>query len=261
MRKLVVPMVAFMAMTFSDIAFADHHNKLYQVSTIGSLSQGVYDGPFTFKQLMANGDQGLGTFNNLSGEMVAVDGKYYQINDKGDLRLVKPSQKTPFAEVTNFKPTIYVSVGKIDSYQALNDELLKDFKNKNIPYAIRVDGDFDLVKARNLRAQKKPYRPLVQAAKEQAVFDFKKVKGTMVGFWFPHYWNGIGVGGFHMHFVNDRRTTGGHVLEIKMRNAKISIAPMNDLQIILPNDKAFANANLDPVDLKEDLKAAEGGTD
>ncbi|MDF1796478.1 MAG: acetolactate decarboxylase [Coxiellaceae bacterium] len=261
MRKIELCIVALTSVVLAGAAFADHHNKLYQLSTIGALSQGVYDGPFTFKQLMAHGNQGLGTFNHLSGEMVAVDGKYYQINDKGDLNVVKPSQKTPFAEVTNFKPVIHVSVGKIDNYQALNDELLKDFKNKNIPYAIRVDGDFDLVKARNLRTQKQPYPPLVKAASEQAVFDFKHVKGTMVGFWFPHYWNGIGVGGFHMHFVNEKRTTGGHVLELRMRNAKISIAPMNDLQIVLPNDKAFANANLDPSFLHKDLKAAEGGTD
>ncbi|MDF1761268.1 MAG: acetolactate decarboxylase [Coxiellaceae bacterium] len=261
MNKFILPLVAVTSIAFTDLALAYHHNKLYQVSTIGALSQGVYDGPFTFKQLMANGDQGLGTFNNLSGEMVAVDGKYYQISDTGELRIVKPNQKTPFAEVTNFKPTIHITVGKVDSYQVLSDELLKDFKNKNIPYAIRVDGDFDLVRARNLRTQKKPYPPLVKAASEQAVFDFKNVKGTMVGFWFPHYWNGIGVGGFHMHFVNDKRTTGGHVLEVKMRSAKISIAPMNDLQIILPNDKAFAAANLDPSFLHKDLKAAEGGTD
>ncbi len=259
MKKSILPLALLSAIT--TLAFAGDYNKLYQVSTIGALSQGVYDGPFTFKQLMQNGDQGLGTFNNLSGEMVAVDGQFYQINDKGDLRKVTPDQKTPFAEVVKFKPTIHVRVNNIDSYQALNDELLKDFKNKNIPYAIRVDGDFQYVKARNLRTQMKPYPPLVKAASEQAIFDFKNLKGTMVGFWFPHYWNGIGVGGFHMHFVNDKRTTGGHVLELKMKNAKISIAPLNDLQIILPNDKAFAGANLDPSFLHKDLKAAEGGTD
>ena len=47
---------------------------LFQASTIGALLDGAYDGDVSFAQLAEHGDLGLGTFNALDGEMIAVDG-------------------------------------------------------------------------------------------------------------------------------------------------------------------------------------------
>jgi wobble nucleotide-excising tRNase len=47
---------------------------LFQVSTIDALLQGVLDGFFTFEDLKTHGDFGIGTFDSLDGEMIALDG-------------------------------------------------------------------------------------------------------------------------------------------------------------------------------------------
>ena len=40
---------------------------------------GVYDGDLTYQELARHGDFGLGTFDALDGEMIALDGAFYQI--------------------------------------------------------------------------------------------------------------------------------------------------------------------------------------
>ena len=237
----------------------DHkkENALYQLSTASALFEGVYDGALTYEQLAQYGDFGLGTFNQLAGEMLAIDGEFYQITDTGELSHVKPDQLAPFAEVTFFKALHHSSISNVQDYDALATRLLAEFSNKNLPYAIRLDGVFKVVKARNIRRQCKPYRPFVKAAEDQALFDFEQVSGAMVGFWFPDYWNGIAIGGFHLHYVDDGRSTGGHVLELAIESAEIGLAPIRQLHIELPADEAFANANLDPAGLRAAIEKSE----
>src|SRR5947209_6927470 len=52
-------------------------NILFQVSTLDALLQGIYNGSFTVGQLKQQGDFGLGTYEGLDGEMIAVNGHYY----------------------------------------------------------------------------------------------------------------------------------------------------------------------------------------
>ena len=75
---------------------------LYQTSTINALLEGVYDGDVTFKELHKYGDIGIGTFDCLDGEMIGLDGTFYQIKTDGVAYVVDDSMKTPFAVVTFF---------------------------------------------------------------------------------------------------------------------------------------------------------------
>ena len=70
---------------------------LFQTSTIDALLVGVYDGETTFQELKRHGDFGLGTFNGLDGEMIALDGQFYQIKADGVAYPVPGSVKTPFS--------------------------------------------------------------------------------------------------------------------------------------------------------------------
>src|SRR5690349_11376074 len=79
-------------------------SAVFQVATIGSLALGVYDGNYDYGSLMKHGNFGVGTFLDLNGEMVAIDGDFYQIESSGKLKLVNAKQIVPFAEVTFFKP-------------------------------------------------------------------------------------------------------------------------------------------------------------
>lgn len=55
------------------------HHTLYQVSTATALVQGIYRGAVRIATLRKHGDLGLGTFEGLDGEMVIVDGHFFQV--------------------------------------------------------------------------------------------------------------------------------------------------------------------------------------
>ena len=63
-----------------------------------------------------------------------------------------------------------------------------------------------------------------------------------------------------MHFVTQDRTTGGHVLEMNVIKGKLSMEPLDQVQVYLPNTKSFAQADLSSKELHSAIKKAEGGT-
>lgn len=244
---------------FAGTVFATGTNQVFQVATIGSLARGVFDGDYTYGELFAEGNQGLGTLEGIDGEMVAVDSKYYQISAEGKLREVQANEIVPFAEVTNFKEEKSKKLKSIVGYDDVMEVIDGELTNKNLPYAIRIDGKFRGLHLRSLRKQEKPYTSLAHAATKQAIFDLKEVEGTIVGFWFPNYWAGIAVPGYHLHFVSKERDIGGHVLGLMIDNATLKIAEMQTVAVHLPKTESFSGANLDPESLHQDIKAAEGG--
>ena len=100
--------------------------------------------------------------------------------------------------------------------------------------AVRLDGHFDLVRARSVPRQEPPYRPLTDVVGEQHVFELTEVEGTMMGFRFPDYAEGIEVSGYHLHFVTADRSRGGHVLDSRAAGLKVGLDPSSDLHVELP---------------------------
>src|ERR1700753_3013199 len=58
-------------------------HTLFQVSTSAALVEGLYHGAVKVARLLGHGDFGLGTFVDLDGEMVVLDGVCYQISATG----------------------------------------------------------------------------------------------------------------------------------------------------------------------------------
>src|SRR5258708_39233856 len=58
-------------------------HTLFQVSISGALVAGVYDREVSVRSILEHGDFGLGTFANLDGEMVILDGRAYQVHGTG----------------------------------------------------------------------------------------------------------------------------------------------------------------------------------
>ena len=80
------------------------HSTLYQVSTSSALVEGVYQGAVTVKTLREHGDHGLGTFDHLDGEMIVLDGRFFQVRSDGSVRECEDDALTPFAVITHFVP-------------------------------------------------------------------------------------------------------------------------------------------------------------
>lgn len=77
-------------------------NTGFQVSTLGALNVGVYEGDATLAKLKSHGDFGLGTLEGLDGELVVLNGKFYQIKADGVVYPVANNSKIPFSTVTFF---------------------------------------------------------------------------------------------------------------------------------------------------------------
>ncbi|HEX3173822.1 MAG TPA: acetolactate decarboxylase [Solirubrobacterales bacterium] len=217
---------------------------LFQASTIGALIEGAYEGDLSFAELAEHGDLGLGTLNGLDGEMIAVDGRFFRADVDGAVSPIPPQSRTPFAVVTRFAPQVEAELeGPLDHDELLTslDELLPA---DAASCAIRLDGRFELVRARSVPRQHPPYRPLTEVVAEQHVFELRGVAGTMLGFRFPGYVEGIEVSGYHLHFIDESRKRGGHVLGSRSAGLRARLDPSSELRVELPPGVDLADPGL-----------------
>jgi acetolactate decarboxylase len=237
---------------------ADTLHEVFQNSTINALLEGVYDGSMTYDELRRHGDFGLGTFNALDGEMVAVDGEFYQVKADGVAYPVTNDQRTPFATVLFFRPTLRCPLtGPLDHehFQTLVESLME---GPNLFYAVRVDGRFTSVTTRSVPRQEKPYPRLAEVAKSQPVFHLNDVTGTLAGFRFPDFARGLNVPGFHLHFLTEDRSAGGHVLDLVLARGELAVDATARFHLELPTDPASLHADLGH-DFGDALDRAERG--
>jgi alpha-acetolactate decarboxylase len=87
-------------------------HTLFQVSTSGALVAGLYEKEVDVKSILEHGDFGLGTFANLDGEMVVLDGRVYQVQGTGRVSEASPDAGAPFAVVTRFSPQADVETAR-----------------------------------------------------------------------------------------------------------------------------------------------------
>ena len=220
------------------------HHTLYQVSTAGALVEGVYQGAVTVGRLREHGDFGLGTFENLDGEMVVLDGEVYRVGSDGTVGEVGDDSLTPFALVTRFGAGRSVVLPAVDHLDALTAALDGLRTSGNLFFAVRVDGRFDHVHVR-AACRTAPGVPLVTATAQQAEFELEAVRGTMVGFWSPPYASGFEVAGYHLHFLTDDRRAGGHVLGCRGASLEARVQDEGEIHLALPDNRAFLGADLD----------------
>ncbi len=231
-------------------------DTLYQVSTIDALLQGVYDGEVTVGELKKQGDFGIGTFHGLDGEMIFLDGVMYRFDVDGRIKEVDDKTKTPFAAVTAFGADYAEELGVIDDVNELYETLDGFIHSPNIFYAFRIDGEFEYIRTRSVPAQKKPYRPLVEIAAEQPEFEYHNIEGTLLGFWCPEYIQGINLPGYHFHFISDNRNSGGHLLELILKEGNVQVDYTTSFTMVLPENEEFLEADLS-VNRQEELEQVE----
>jgi acetolactate decarboxylase len=231
---------------------------LFQASTIGALLDGAFDGDLSFAELAEHGDLGLGTLNGLDGEMIALDGRFYRADVEGRVNEIDSDERTPFAVVTNFEPTVDAVLADDLGHDALLAALDALLPAKASSCAVRLDGRFESVRARSVPRQRPPYRPLAEVVADQHVFELDAVEGTMLGFRFPAYVEGIEVAGYHLHFISADRRRGGHVLDSRSSGLRGRLDPSDDLHVELPPAIDLADPDLAAA-THEAIEAAEHG--
>jgi acetolactate decarboxylase len=222
------------AMRHADLHAEHEPHVLFQASTIAALLDGSFEGDVTFAELAERGDLGLGTLNHLDGEMIALDGRFYRADVEGGIEEVPPSERTPFAVVVPFDPEINFELEGFITHDFLLAEIERRIPAGVASCAVRIDGRFESVKARSVPRQEPPYRALTEVVSEQHLFELADVDGTMLGFRFPEYAEGIEVSGWHLHFISEDRARGGHVLDSRSSTLHVQLDLSGELHVELP---------------------------
>ncbi|MDI6795446.1 MAG: acetolactate decarboxylase [Desulfatibacillaceae bacterium] len=237
---------------------AAHPEGITQVATIDALLAGVYDGHMSLATLLQYGNFGIGTFEGLDGEMILLDGAFYKVRDDGKVYLPDLTEETPFASVTRLVPDITAPINRpldMQAFMELVDELAP---RQNSFCAFLVRGDFVRMRTRSVPKQQKPYPPLAEVTKNQPVFDFENISGMLVGFRSPDFVKGVNVPGYHIHFLADDLSGGGHVLGFELARGVLEADTVHNwLNLFLPDQsQAFDNSDL-AIDRTEELKTVE----
>lgn len=198
-------------------------DSIAQVSRLDTLAAGHYNGLVTYEKLATYGDFGLGTFDKLDGEMIYLDNEFYRVRVDGKAYPVENNATAPFANVTHFEVDQTELLEETLDFAQVQTYLDSVITDKSGYYAIKIEGQFKMVKTRSVHEQEAPYPPLSEVVQDQAIFEFENIKGTMVGFRFPAEVGGSNVSGYHFHFLTDDKQHGGHLLDCRTEALNIFI--------------------------------------
>ena len=219
------------------------HHSMFQVSTSGALIEGLYQGALTVGDMRRHGDTGLGTFEELDGEMILVDGHCYQARSDGSVTEASDDTLTPFATVVAFAADETQTLRDITSFDDLTARLDRLRNSDNDFFAWRITGHFAELRMR-AACRHASGTPLAEAVSDQAVFEFRDITATIVGFWSPAFSQAIAIPGYHLHAVSEDRTRAGHVFDLRAGEVVAEVHRVSDLHVALPETEAFLRADL-----------------
>lgn len=221
-----------------DRAGFDHdpavEHTAFQAGTLDALMAGGFDGDVTIGEVLAHGDLGIGTVEHLGGELVIVDGRPFLVDAAGVVTDVAHATRTPFAVVVPFNPQVDGELRRCDGLDAVRNAVDGLAPDGAELLAIRVDGEFTGLKLRSVAAQTPPYVSLAEVTAHQSEFTIDGAVGSLVGFRFPDASAGIEVPGYHLHFIADDRTQGGHVLDVSIVSGRVRLDAGSELHVELP---------------------------
>ncbi len=236
--------------------------KMYQVSTLQALAMGHTRPVVDVAELKKHGTTGLGTFDGVDGEMIMLDGKCYRAIENGSVSEAGDDMGVSFASVSNFvgeRSFTFTDIHDIGTLKAqLNNKIEEEF-GLNSMHMVRIDGEFEVIDARSESPTYSIHVSLKDMlSKTQKSFVFDNVKGVLICVYYPDYMDGINAPGWHLHFISDDKTMGGHVFEIKMKSGIAKMDKINNIELQLPSEPVFDTYSLKDAS-KDEIKSVEQG--
>ena len=228
---------------------------LYMSSPINALLEGFYRDDITIATLREKGDFGIGTFNNLDGELIALAGRYFQLDLDGNARPAGDDLKTPFSTVCQFQPALTEEIAGPLAWEDFSARLRTILPSDNMFTALHMRGRFRSVLTRSV-PRTENYRPLSEATDHQKLRRFENVEGHLVGFYTPGFVPSVNVPGFHFHFIDKDFTAGGHLLNCEPEHLDVRLQVFFSMELTLPKTLDYLTASFTR-DAKKDLEKAE----
>lgn len=244
---IIAGLLAVSAVSAQSSLFQNNNDdSMYQVSLMQAFMHGEYNGVITVGDLKSHGDTGLGTFEGVNGEMIILDGVVYQAAADGSINVMEDNETIPFATITNFDEDAKIDniAGKdFDDLTGKLDKEISKYGTNNM-YVIKLKGDFSNITVRSIEKQEKPYKEFTDVATvDQKVFNHTGQTGTIVAVYFPEYMNELNMHGWHLHFLSDDKTKGGHVLNFTDFKGSGQVDEIHEFNMIIPSDDTFAKMN------------------
>lgn len=234
---------------------------IYQHGTLAQLVARQMSGTITVAEMLEHGDTGIGTFEDLNGEAIFLNGEAYQADSTGKVHHITDKQTTlPFASIHFDQPEASQKLPfKKIKYSNLTQNL-KDEQLFNVFSALKLHGEFAHVHVRIVTKQEKPYPSLLQVAEQQPEFKADNITGTLVGYYAPKVFGGPTAAGWHLHFLSDDLTFAGHVLDFEATDVDGTLEVFDNFLQHLPiNNADFRSMNQDIAGLDKAIEASEGG--
>jgi acetolactate decarboxylase len=238
-----------------------YFEKMYQVSTLNALLLGYTRKVVSVQELLENGDTGLGTFENVDGEMILVDGHCYRAADNGTVTEMPPGKGVPFASVSFLMGNRKFELDPVENIDALKSLLnlkIEEGFGLNSMHMVRIDGFFEMVDARSENGLKSQHVELKDILNlNQKSFTFTNVPGTLVCLYYPDYMAGINAAGWHFHFVSEDRSKGGHVFNVVLKKGTAILDKISKIEMQLPWEASFDTYALTSVSQKDVRKVEQ----
>ena len=234
--------------------------KLFQYNTLSALMAGLYGGTLTIGELLEHGDLGIGTLDSIDGELIILDGKAYQAigsNGKPEIVEVSDDVKVPYAAVVPHQAEVIFKQRFEMTDAELKKRIESYYDGVNLFRSIKIKGTFSNMHVRMI-PKSAPNTKFAEVATRQPEYTREDVMGTIVGIWTPKMFHGVSVAGYHLHFISDDLTFGGHVMDFVISEGVVEVGPVDQLDQRFPvQDRKYLFAKFNMDELKEDIKKSE----
>ncbi|MDD1772467.1 MAG: acetolactate decarboxylase, partial [Methanomassiliicoccales archaeon] len=102
-----------------------------------------------------------------------------------------------------------------------------------IGYGILIEAEFGSLTIRSVPGQDEPYPPLTDVIANQTTMVLHNVTGTIVGFLFSDSIEGANLPGFHMHFISEDLSYGGHVLDFSVDDTVMIASQLHSVTVTM----------------------------
>ena len=123
--------------------------------------------------------------------------------------------------------------------------------------SIKIKGHFKHMHVRMIPKSNADIK-FADVATRQPEYEVDNISGTIVGIWTPEMFHGVSVAGYHLHFISDDLTFGGHVMDFVIENGIIEVGPVDQLDQRFPvQDRQYLFAKFNVDEMREDITKAE----
>lgn len=235
-------------------------NSLFQYNTLGALMAGLYGGSLTVGELLKYGDMGIGTIDSIDGELIVLDGHAYQAkSSEGNLTVAElPDHiQVPYAAVIFHEPEVLFRQRFEMTHEELHHRIQTYFDGENLFRSIKIKGDFARMHVRMIPKSTSD-KKFAEVANHQPEHTAEHVSGTIVGIWTPEIFHGVSVAGFHLHFISDDFTFGGHVMDYIIEKGQVEIGAVDQLDQRFPvKDRRYLFAKFNAQEVRADIEKSE----